>query len=75
MRHSLHALLPAAHRFALPPRRRLPAPSKLPTLAVPRPSLWAGLLAFLEPAPARERRERAAVVLPLKREFRLSRAA
>ncbi|MBX3604918.1 MAG: hypothetical protein KF788_06590 [Piscinibacter sp.] len=58
-----------ALRLALPPLRRLRAPSRLPTLAAP--SLWSRLLAVLEPAAARERREtrRAAVVLTLPRRF------
>jgi hypothetical protein len=65
-----HASLPAASlRFSLPPQRRLRPPTRLPTLAPVRTSLWSRLLALLEPAPARERRERrvAAVVLPLRR--------
>jgi hypothetical protein len=58
-----------AFHLAMPPQRRLRAPSKLPTLAAP--TLWSRLLALLEPAAARERREtrQAAVVLTLPRRF------
>lgn len=58
---------PASIRFALPPQRRLGRPSRLPTLAAPRATLWSRLLALLEPAAARERRERRGVVLPFRR--------
>jgi hypothetical protein len=59
-----------AMRLAMPPLRRLRAPTKLPTLAAP--TLWSRVLALLEPAAARERREtrQAAVVLALPRRFR-----
>lgn len=59
-----------ALHLALPPLRRLRAPTKLPTLAAP--TLWSRLLALLEPAAARERREtrQAAVVLTLPRRGR-----
>ena len=57
----------SALRFALPPQRRLGAPSRLPTLTPTRLSLWQRLLALLEPAPARQRRERRGLVLPLRR--------
>jgi len=59
---------PAAQlRVTLPPQRRLGRPSRLPTVSVPRTSWWSRLLALFEPAAARERRERRAVVLPLRR--------
>jgi hypothetical protein len=70
MIHFSHAPQPAiAAQLALPPLRRLRAPTKLPTLAAP--SLWSRVLALLEPAAARERREtrEAAVVLTLPRRF------
>lgn len=66
-----HAPQPAvALQLAVPPLRRLRAPTKLPTLAAP--SLWSRVLALLEPAAARERREtrQAAVVMTLPRRFR-----
>jgi hypothetical protein len=70
MIHFSHAPQSAiAAQLALPPLRRLRAPTKLPTLAAP--SLWSRVLALLEPAAARERREtrEAAVVLRLPRRF------
>lgn len=66
-------LLPMALlRSSRDEHRRLGPPSRLPTLDLPqptlgRPNLWRRLLALLEPAPARSRRERRAVVLPLRR--------
>lgn len=44
-----------ALHLAVPPLRRLRAPSPLPTLAAP--NWWQRLLALFEPAAARERRE------------------
>lgn len=62
-----------ALHLALPPQRRLRAPSRLPTLA--GPGWWARLLALLEPAAARARREarahrRSAQVLALPSRLR-----
>lgn len=62
-----------ALHLALPPQRRLRAPSKLPTLS--GPAWWRRLLALFEPAAARARREareqrRSAQVLPLPSRFR-----
>ena len=62
-----------ALQFALPPQRRLRAPTPLPTLAGPQ--WWQRLLALFEPAAARARREarvprHSAKVLPLPSRFR-----